>query len=64
MVGQFNDFVYAEWSPSVRYVHPALKKLLEAQQGKPLNVKEQLPERYEKTIQQLGISLRLIANMA
>ena len=52
-VGHFNDFVYAEWSPSVRYVHPELKALLEAQDGRPLNVQEVLPERYEQTVQQL-----------
>lgn len=53
VVGHFNDFIYAELSPSVRYVHPELRALLEAQEGKPLNVKEALPERYEQTVQQL-----------
>jgi hypothetical protein len=53
VVGHFDDFVYAELSPSVRYVHPELKALLEAQKGKPLDVKKVLPERYEKTVEQL-----------
>ena len=50
VVGVFDDFVYPEWSPSVRYAHPELRTLLERQWGKPLNVKEALPERYEKTV--------------
>lgn len=53
VVGHFDDFVYAELSPSVRYVHPELKALLEAQNGRPLNVKKVLPERHEKTVEQL-----------
>ena len=53
VVGHFDDFVYAEWSPSVRYAHPELRALLEAQEGQPLNVKELLPERHEMTVQQL-----------
>lgn len=47
VVGQFTDFVYPEWSPSIRYVHPALKDQLQAQWGKPLDVKKLLPERFE-----------------
>jgi hypothetical protein len=53
VVGHFDDLVYAEWSPSVRYAHPELRALLEARKGETLNVKELVPERHEMTVQQL-----------
>ncbi|MEM7427675.1 MAG: amidinotransferase [Pseudomonadota bacterium] len=53
VVGHFEGFAYAEWSNSVRYVHPELRALLEARNGAPLDVEKVLPERYEATVQQL-----------